>query len=448
MTEKVGLVRKLGFWHIWAIGVGAVIGDGIFLLLGQGASVAGPISIPMYLFAGLLFLVVMLPMGELAVGMPSAGSFHVWGRRILGPGYGFVAGMCYIFFNALCLGSVSIAIGAISNWWFQWTADPYVSAIIWAVILVSLVVLVNLSGVVLAGRAQLTLVGILIAIMVGFAISGAASGKMDAANFHPFVPYGMAGAFAAVGLGAYAYMGPLTTLGCAGEAKKVADLPKALIWAVITFLVVYTVAQIVLLGLVNYSELGVMESPFTYAATKILGGGAAVAMNTAAWIAAFTCLLAEVYVGSRLLYGLGAEKALPSAFAKVSRKTRVPWFAILIMWGFGLLLIAIGNIRALEGLYVELCMMVCEAGMVTWIILLVADWKYKTKFSKEWEALPWHCPARSVILPLAFVCTGFLLYGNFMADKPSILYTAIAVGLFVVLYFAYSKKRMQPTEYL
>jgi len=447
-TEKVGLVRKLGFWHIWAIGVGAVIGDGIFLLIGQGASAGGPVAVVSYLAAGLLFLVVMMALAELAVGMPTAGSFHVWARRILGPSYGFVASTGYIAMNLIFLGSVGIGLGIISNWWFQWTAASSISAIIWAVIWISVVAAVGLSGVAITGKTQLALVGVLVGIMIVFGISGVASGRMEAANFHPFMPFGLAGAWIALGMGAYAYMGPLTILTSAGEVKKPTDLPKALFWACLTFLIIYTFGQIVLLGLVNYTELGLKESPFTYAASQIWGGAAGVVMNTAAWLAAFTCLIGEIYGGSRLLYGLAKEGGLPSAFTKISKKSRVPWFAIVISWLVGIIIVAIGNISALEGFYVELCMMGMEAGMVTWLILLVAAMKYKTMFSQEWESVPWHLPGRSVLIPLAFPAAGFLLWGCFKGDPLSMLYIAIFVALMVIVYFAYARKRLTPTEYL
>lgn len=448
MEKKEGLLRRLSFWQIWAIGVGAVIGDGIFLLIGQGASEGGPVAILSYLAAGVLFLVVMMALAELAVGMPTAGSFYVWGRRMLGPGYGFMASTGYIAMNFIFLGSVSLAIGAISNWYFQWTANPYTSAIIWALIWLTVVVGIVLAGVVITGRAQLALVGILCSIMVIFAISGIASGRMEAVNFIPFMPYGLAGALAALGMGAYAYMGPLTLLTTAGECKKVTDLPKALFWACMTFLIVYALAQIVLLGLVRYTELGVMESPFTYAAMQIWGGAAPAIMNTAAWIAAFTCLVGEVYCGSRLMFGLSRERGLPSAFALISKRTRVPWFSILFMYLLGIIIIVIGSIAVFENFYVELCMMGCEAGMICWLILLVAAVKYKKMFPAEWEALGWHLPGRSVLIPLAFLCSAFLLWGLFSGDPLSILYIAIFAGLMGLAYFAYAKKRLTSEEYI
>jgi len=448
VAKEVGLVRKLGFWHIWAIGVGAVSGDGIFLLIGQGASEGGPVAIISYLAAGLLFLIVMMALSELAVGMPTAGSLYVWGRRMLGPAYGYLASTGYIAMNFIFLGSVSIAIGLISNWYFQWTASPYVSAIIWALIWLSVVVGIVLAGVVITGRAQLALVGILCSIMVIFAISGVASGRMEAVNFIPFMPYGMVGAFAALGMGAYAYMGPLTLLTTAGECKKATDLPKGLFWACMTFLIVYFLAQTVLLGLVHHTELGIMESPFTYAATQIWGGAAPAVMNTAAWIAAFTCLVGEVYCGSRLLYGLAEEKGLPSPFSWISRTTRVPWFSILSMYALGIVILVIGNIAVLEDFYVELCMMGCAAGMICWLILLVAAIKYKTMFAEEWQAMAWHLPGRSVLIPLAFVSSGFLLWGLFSGDPMSIAYIAVFAGLMILAYFGYARKRLTPKEYL
>lgn len=448
MAEKIGLVRKLNFWHIWAIGVGAVIGDGVFLLIGQGGHEGGPVATLSYTVAGVLVMVIMMAMTELAAGMPTAGSFHVWGRRILGPGHGYVAALCYVAMNLIFLGSVSIGIGVISNWWFQWTADPHISAIIWAIILLSIVVIVALSGVAVTGKTQLTLVGILLLIMIAFGIAGPASGQMHAAYYHPFMPYGFAGAFVALGVGTYIYMGPMTLLATGSECKKVTDLPKAMFFACLTFIVIYGICQTVLLGIVHHTELGVMESGFTVAAERIWGMAGGAVMNTAAWLAALTCLIGEVYVSSRLLYGMAKENGLPSPFAKVSTRTRVPWFAIVVAWVIGIVIVAIGNITALEGLYVELCMIGSEVGIVAWIIMLMAAIRYRAKFSEEWHRIPWHLPGRSVLIPLAFPCAAFILYGCFSCDPPSIGYTAIFIGVMVLLYFAYARKRLTPTEYL
>lgn len=436
------LLRKLSFWHIWAIGVGAVIGDGIFLLIGEGVKSAGPLAIIAYVLAGLLMLTVMVALGELAVGMPKAGSLHVWARRVLGPGYGTVAGLAYTAMNIIFLGSVSLANGAISNYFFQWTSDPGVSALIWAVLLVTIVAAIALSGAELTGRVQLALVGTLVTLMAIFGIVGVTNSNFTSANFHPFAPFGVKGLWMAMGMGVYAYIGPLVLLTTGEEAKKITDLPKAMIGAFLTFLVIYTFAMIALIGLVSYKEMTLLESPFTYAAELMFGRVGGVIVNLAAWIAAFTCLVGEIYGSSRLLYGMAEERVIPPIFSKVSKKTRIPWFSIVFAWIIGVLLIILGNIRAFESAYVELCMAGSEMGVIAWIICLLAAAKYKQKFPEEWEKLPWKVPARAVFIPVAFAAAFITMYALVSGDPQSILYTAVSCIVLLLVYYGYSKKHM------
>ena len=94
MGEKgATLERSLGFWQIWAIGVGSVVGDGIFLYLGEGISLAGPSSLVAFFIAGVMQMFVMLAMGEIAVGMPAAGAMSVWVEKYLGKFWGLLSGL-------------------------------------------------------------------------------------------------------------------------------------------------------------------------------------------------------------------------------------------------------------------------------------------------------------------------------------------------------------------
>lgn len=432
------LSKKLSFWHIWALGVGAVVGDGIFVLIAQGAEAAGPSAIAAYAVAGLLMMIIMLVIVEMGVGMPSAGSLHTWSSRLLGPGYGTVSGLCYTAMNIIFLGSVSIANGALSNYFFQWTESPEVSAIIWAVLLVSIVCGVALLGGEITGRAQLGLVVILASIMIGFSVIGFISGKIDYSNYTPFMSNGFTGIWAAIGMGIYAYMGPLVLVTAGDEVKNITDLPKAMTWAFITFLVMYGLAMFVMLGLVHFTEFSSLESPYTYAASKIFGGAAGFIMNLAAWIAAFTCLVGELFASSRLLYGMAKEKVLPSAFSKINSR-KVPYFGIIVSWIIAIVIIIIGNVKALETFYLELAMVGCELGVTCWIISLISSYKYKKDYYDEWKAIPWHVPARGLLLPLSFVGCGLVLYALFSSDPPSIIYSAVALGIIILFYNLYSK---------
>jgi len=442
--SETGLIKKLSFWHVWAIGVGAVVGDGIFYLVGEGAITAGPSSAFAYMFAGLVMMMIMMSMCELSVGMPSAGSIHLWSRRVLGPGYGTVAGLSYTLMNITFLGSVSIANGIVSNYFFQWTDNATVSAAIWAILLLTIVTILGLTGAEIAGKAQFALVAVLTSIMFIFALSGILSGRIDPSNYQPMLPYGVTGFMAATGLGLYAYMGPLVLLTAGGEVKDIKILPKAMFWAFVTFLILYTSSMLVMLGLVNYSEFAQLESPFTYAAARVFGNYAGLIMNCAAWIAAFTCLIGEVYGSSRLLYGMALEGALPKAFIKMTKKSGVPWFATLVPYFIAVALVLMANFGALSSIYVSLCMIGVGLGVVTWFITLITASKYKSTFPKEWNKLVWKLPEklRHIIFPVAFIGCLTTFYMVFSSDPSSIIYIAGAVAVLAVFYQVYSKPRM------
>lgn len=441
MAEKQ-LLRKLGFWHLWAIGVGSVVGDGIFVLISQGAQAGGPSSILAYALGGVLMMMIMLVISSLAVGMPSAGSLHTWSSRVVGPAYGTVAGLSYTAMNIIFLGSVAIANGAVSNYFFQWTENSALSAAIWAVILVTIVAAVALRGGEFTGRAQLILVGTLTVIMVLFAIFGAASGKIDAANYKPFMPFGVLGFWAALGMGIYAYMGPLSLLTAGSEVKKITDLPKAMMWSFITFLIMYSAAMIVMMGLVNYTDYASLESPFTAAANFAFGGAAGFVMNLAAWMAAFTCLIGEIFASSRLLFGMAEEGAIPKVFGKLSSRN-VPHVGIIFSWAVAILLILIGNINVLETFYLELAMVACELGAISWIISIYASYRYQKDFPDEWAALPWHLPGLRFILPISVFGWMVIMFALYQSDPPSVIYSGIALILLITFYHFYSKKHLK-----
>lgn len=444
MSENT-LGRKLTFWHIWAIGVGSVVGDGIFLLIAQGAGIAGPSALLSYGIAGLLMMIIMLVIVEMGVGMPSAGSLHTWSSRILGNGYGTVSGLSYTAMNIIFLGAVSIANGALSNYFFQWTESAQVSAIIWAVLLVSLVCGIALLGGEITGRAQLILVLVLASIMMAFSLTGILSGKIDLANYEPFIANGIPGMWAAMGMGIYAYMGPLSLVTAGDEVKKITDLPKAMFWSFITFLVMYSLAMFVMLGLVHFTEYSSLESPYTYAASQVFGGAAGLIMNLAAWIAAFTCLVGEVFAASRLLYGMGRDKVVSPKFTKTNSKN-VPYVGIVTCWLIAIVIIIIGNIKALESFYLELAMVGCELGAICWIISLVSSYKYKKDFYDEWKSLSWHVPARGLLMPIAFIGWAVVMYALFSSDPPSILYSAIALVIIILFYNLYSKPNQKKND--
>ena len=281
---------------------------------------------------------------------------------------------------------------------------------------------------------------LLVAIMAIFAIGGIASGRIDPANYEPFAPFGIKGVWVAIGMGVYSYMGPLALLTASGEAKKPTDMPKAMFWAFVAFLVLYTSAILVTYGLQHYTEYASMASPFTSAAEFIFGKYAGLIINFAAWIAIVTCLIGEIFCSSRLLYGMAEDNTVPKAFAKLN-KHGSPYVGLTVSFIITVVLVLWGVLGgALGDIYVMLLSVGTAAGVLGMLVSVTAALKYKTKFAEEWKGIAWHVPARGLMFAVAYVGIAIILYSLFM-DLAVLLWTAVLVALLVAFYFGYAKPR-------
>ena len=437
------LEKKLTFWHVWALGVGAVVGDGIFLMVAQGATVAGPAALVSYLATGILLGIVCMAISELSVAIPGAGSLHLWSERVLGPAWGVLAALGEVVMNIVFLGTVTMASGSFGTYFFQFGSDPMISSLIWAVIFLTFVLVICLSGGEFTGKTQLIMVGLLIVIMVAFSVAGFLSGQVKSENFTPFAPFGISGIWAALGMGVYAFLGPMTLLTASGELKDPNSMPKIMFWTFVMILVLYVTAMAVMLGIVSYTQYGVVESPFALAASVVFGGAAGQVVNFAAWLAAVTCLIGEVFSPSRLLYGMAIDGVVPAVFAKLNSK-KVPWVGMVVAYVIALVFVFGAFLVDLESFYVVLGMVACVLGSLTILISLVSSMLYKHKFPEEYAKLAWRLPVRWIMYPLSFIGTLLLIYSILESSHSATIYTSIVtIGLILVFYRFYSLPKLK-----
>lgn len=442
ILESKELAKQLGFWHLWAIGVGAVVGDGIFLLLGDGIATAGPAAILAYLGAGLFMLFIAIGVSDLAVGLPSAGAMWIWGREILGDYAGFLAGISYATGWIIAGGSVGLAIGRIFKFF---TPDWGIHAAIWGIIFVTIFAIIQLMGIVLSSRIQLAMVIALVGIVIVFGASTIASGNFDTQRFTPFLPQGLGSVWVAMAFGMYAYMGPLTLLTGGDEAKDVTDLPKALIVAVLTFLAIYTVAMVGMIGLVSWEEFSAMESPFTTTAQIVWGSNAAIIMNFAAWTAAFTSLfMGTMYSAPRILYKMGDMSILPDAFGTVWDRTKVPVFSTVFVWAVSVILLITAGYDLLD--YSQLSLLLVFAWEITWFIAIIAAVKYRLDHSEYALAQDWIQPAFPLFPILGMIGVIFIFYGTFRGAWLSFGIGVAFVIAMTIIYYVYGKQRMTEAD--
>lgn len=151
-TSSEALKKSIGFWGLLAMGVGAVIGDGIFLLMGEAIQTAGPVGgLLAFLVAGLLQIALMIGLSELAVAIPSPGGMALWVEKFLGKWWGFLTGISFALGYVITGATCGIAIGKFTCYWFP-SLDSQVWTMIFALGFNLIFAVINIFGTQLAAK--------------------------------------------------------------------------------------------------------------------------------------------------------------------------------------------------------------------------------------------------------------------------------------------------------
>ena len=198
--DSTALRRDLRLVDAVAVGLGAIIGAGIFVVTGVAARVAGPAFIVGLLLAGILATCNALSSAQLAAAYPQSGGTYEYGYRVLSPRFGFAAGWLFLVSKLAAGGTVALGFGAaVSALWPDLPVRP--AALAAAVLLTA----ANYFGIKKAGRLNTVVVSISVFVLVLFVATGIPAFKPS--NLHPFAPAGIRGVFEAAALLFFAYTG-------------------------------------------------------------------------------------------------------------------------------------------------------------------------------------------------------------------------------------------------
>lgn len=320
--------------HIRLMALGGAIGTGIFKGTSETVSIAGPAVIFSYLFAGLLLLVVMSAIAEMAIAYPGVnmkGFIH----KAFGTNVSFVIGWLYCFmWLVVCVIEV-IAAGSFLQYWF-----PAMS--LWSLSFLSaiFIVAINFMNVKRYGEFEFWFAGIKITMIVLFVVLGAGiifgiipSNETDYLQNYiqhdGFFPKGWSGVFSALLIVIFSYGGTELiglTLSETKDAEKV--LPKVIkgvIWRIVIF---YTLPILIICGLIPWDEIGSQASPFVQVLSSVGFDGAAHIMNFVLITAVLSAANSGIYGCTRMMYSLAAEGEAPKLFSYVS-KNGVPVYSVI-----------------------------------------------------------------------------------------------------------------------
>ncbi len=335
-----GLVRELGLKEGIAIGLGTMIGAGIFVLAAIAAERAGPAAALSYIFAGTLCLLIALVVSELATGMPRAGGSYTFITQALGPLAGAVVGPGNWLGLTFATGFYLLACGEYLSLIIP--IPPWIGSLLAGLVFTGL----NYRGAKVTGSIQNLVVVVLVIILVLFI--GVGLPNVDTELYQPFSPQGWGAVVGIIGLIIVSFTGFEKISTVAEEMKRPErNLPLAIVGSVIIATAIYALILFVMTGVFSYSEIGHLEAPLVEIAGEIAGPAGTAMMLAAALLATLSSANAAILASSRISYGMGRDRVLPGWFSYIHPQHNTPARAILVTGSIATLLSLTGQAETL-----------------------------------------------------------------------------------------------------
>ena len=337
MSEKKVLKRVLGLHDAIGVGLGAIIGAGIFVVTGVAAGVAGTSFLVGLIIAGVVASFNGLSSAQLAAVYPQSGGTYEYGYRVLTPWLGFSAGWMFILSKLSAAGIVAIGFGS-----YFYQLIPFFTPIQYSVGAVVLLTIANLWGVQKAGIINMSIVLVTLMALVYFVFSGV--GSISSQNFQPFAPFGMRGIAESAAILFFAFTGYARIATLAEEVvepKK--TIPRAVIITILTAIVLYAAVSLVAVGVIGAESMSRSTSPLQLAALSMKTPAIETVITLGASTAMLGVLLSQILGISRMLLAMGRRNDLPSFLNSIHNKTHVPHIGIIITGIFILLITLLGS---------------------------------------------------------------------------------------------------------
>jgi basic amino acid/polyamine antiporter, APA family len=349
------LIRSLGLWQAAGIGIGAIIGTGIFVLIGVASGMAGPAVILSFIIAGFVALLSGLSAAELSSFIHEAGGSYIYTTKAFGEFPGFVVGWMKSFDYIVGASAVSVGFAAYLAYFFNippTTATLVIVGTVWPLVLM----MVNLKGVKEASWATNVLVALKILALLLFIIVGASAllSSGNYSNYYPFFPNGFSGVMSGAAIIFFAFIGFNTIAIMAEEVKDPErNVPRAILLAFAVCTLLYIGVAIVAVGIVNWQLLETSSAPLEFALKTVTNNIFILEfVAVSALFATTSVIMASIMGGSRALFAMARQGVLPKRLSSISRQN-VPMFTILLCGIIisGIVLVTAGNLEWLASIF-------------------------------------------------------------------------------------------------
>ena len=410
---QVELKKALTQRQLRMIAMGGVIGAGLFVGSGVVITSTGPGAFLTYLMSGLLIVLVMRMLAEMAVANPTTGSFADYARNALGNWAGFSVGWLYWYFWVIVVGFEAIAGAKIVQYW--------VDIPLWltALVLLAAMTVTNLLSVSSFGEFEYWFAGIKIAAIIVFITFGSLyvlgawpHKRLDFSNLWlhgGFFPLGAGAVTVAVVTVIFSMVGPeIATIAAAESEDPERAIAKAAN-SVIVRIAVFFVGSIFLIAtILPWNEVR-EASPYVAAFTAMGIPYADQIMNAVVLTAVLSCLNSGMYTASRMLFVLAARREAPAKLVEVNGRG-VPVYAILLSAAIGLLCVVAAAISP-DNVFAFLLNSSGAIILFVYLLIVVSHivLRYRTP-DGELKLKMWLFPVLSVITGAAIVAILVQMY--------------------------------------
>ena len=337
VAAGTGLPRRLGLWAATLIGVGLILGAGIYVLLGVAAGEAGNAVWLSFLIAAFVAALTGFSYARLARLKPkNAPEFQYIGMAF-GKIPAFLSGWMMLWATVISSAAVALGFGSYLE---HLSGLPHVGGALVLIILSSAVVFIGVGeSVILSGILTFAAAaGLIFIIVIGVPSVGQA-------NLFE-MPRGIAGVIGAAPLVFFAYLGFEAIANLSEEMKSPArDLPKAILLALGISAVIYLLVSISAVSVLGWQGLSGSSAPLAAVASRILGAKADLILTLIALAATGNTVLLLLFTSSRAMWAMSCAGALPMTFCVIGEGRRTPWFAIMAVGGIAGLFVVFRNIE-------------------------------------------------------------------------------------------------------
>jgi APA family basic amino acid/polyamine antiporter len=455
-AQQSRLRRSLGPIQLAILGIGAIVGTGIFVLTAIGAERAGPALILSFVIAAAVCGLAALAYAELAAMIPAAGSAYTYSYAALGELPAWLVGWNLILEYAAAAGAVAVGwsgyiVGLLHSFGIDlplylkagWFASPGGGVNLIAVTVIALVTGILIVGTRASAAVTSALVVIKLVALLGFIFITLPAIRWH--NFIPFMPFGFGstevngtvkGVMAAASLIFFAYLGFDTVSTAAEETRNPnRNVPLGLMGSLAVCSLLYALVAAGTVGTTPYTQLAGNTEPLAWVLRNLGYSVLGNLVGLAAVVALPSVLIMLLFGQSRIFYAMSRDGLLPIAFSQVHRRFRTPYLVTAITGAAVALVAALFSVQEIAELSNTGTLFAFIAVGVAVLVL---------RKNEPLRRRPFRCPAVWFVAPLAVSGCGYLFISLSAATQARFIGWSV-IGVAVYLLYGYRRSSLRYT---